>query len=289
MDSTLEVATTPDSSVFAERAGEWLARKPVENNLFLVHALDPAGNPPGQKEPVFATVTDRGAVVGAAWAKAPYRMTLSEMPVAAAHVLAEYLVKSGETLPGVNGPTEAAEAFATRWAELVGVRTHREREQWIMRCTETTRPDNPGGRPRLATRDDQDMVAEWFTASMRDIGLTPEEIKKRSQHMVGGQIENQRLIVWEAPDGSVAAAAGWNPPLAGVVRPSGVFVSPEHRDGGYARLVLGEVVARALEAGADACVCTLDLTYVPMRSVVEKVGFSKLIDVTEYRFEGEQS
>lgn len=281
----MDVATTPDPAAFAERAGDWLARKPVENNLFLVHALDPAGNPPGEKDPVFATVTEHGAILGAAWAKAPYRMTLSEMPAEAAHALAEHLVKAGESLPGVNGPTAAAEAFAGRWAELTGLSTHVEREQWIMRCTETTRPADPGGRPRLATRDDQAMVAEWFTASMRDIGLPPEEIRKRSEHMVGGQIENQRLVVWEAPDGSVAAAAGWNPPLAGVVRPSGVFVSPEHREGGYARLVLGEVVARALEDGADACVCTLDLTYVPMRSVVEHVGFTKLIDVTEYRFD----
>jgi predicted GNAT family acetyltransferase len=281
----MDVATTPDPAVFAERAGDWLARKPVENNLFLVHALDPAGNPPGEKDPVFATITEDGAILGAAWAKAPYRMTLSEMPAEAAHALAEHLVKAGESLPGVNGPTAAAEAFAERWAELTGLSTHVEREQWIMQCTGTTRPAESAGRPRLATRDDQSMVAEWFTASMRDIGLPPEEIRKRSEHMVGGQIENQRLVVWEAPDGSVAAAAGWNPPLAGVVRPSGVFVSPEHRSGGYAQLVLGEVVARALESGADACVCTLDLTYVPMRSVVENVGFTKLIDVTEYRFD----
>lgn len=284
----MDVSTTPDPAVFAARAGEWLAREPVENNLFLVHALDPAGNPPGQQEPVFATVSDGGDVVGAAWAKAPYRMTLSAMPEEAAHTLAEHLVKAGETLPGVNGPTAAAAAFAHRWAERTGLSTHVEREQWIMQCRSTTRPEAPNGRPRLATEDDLDTVAEWFTATMRDIGLPAEEIQRRSNHMVGGQIANQRLIVWEAPDGSRAAAAGWNPPLAGVVRPSGVFVSPAHRDGGYARLVLGEVVARALEDGADACVCTLDLTYVPMRSVVEKVGFTRLIDVTEYRFgEGE--
>ncbi|HEX2132663.1 MAG TPA: GNAT family N-acetyltransferase [Actinophytocola sp.] len=281
----MQVTTTADPAEFMATAGDWLVREPVENNVLLVHALDPNGVPPGDREPVFATVTDAGAVAGTAFARSPYRMTISGMPAEAATALAEHLAKEGEPVPGVNGPTEAATAFSARWTELTGQRVRHERAQWIMRCTETTRPVNPDGRPRLATADDQDAVAEWFTAGMRDSGLSPEEILRRTQHMVGGQIANQRLIVWETADGEAAGAAGWNPPLHGVVRPSGVFVSPNHRDGGIATLVLGEVVARALEDGADACVCTHFLKYESMLAVVEKVGFRRLVDVVEHIYE----
>ncbi|MCT2585819.1 GNAT family N-acetyltransferase [Actinophytocola gossypii] len=281
----MQVTTTADPAEFMATAGDWLVREPVENNVLLVHALDPNGVPPGDREPVFATVTDAGAVVGTAFARSPYRMTISDMPAEAAVALAEHLAKEGEPVPGVNGPTGAATAFSARWTELTGQRVGNERAQWIMRCTETTRPVNPDGRPRLATEDDQDVVAEWFTAGMRDSGLSPEEILRRTQHMVGGQIANQRLIVWETSAGEAAGAAGWNPPLHGVVRPSGVFVSPNHRDGGIATLVLGEVVARALEDGADACVCTHFLKYESMLAVVEKVGFRRLVDVVEHIYE----
>lgn len=286
----MRVTTTPDAREFAAKTGDWLARKPVENNVLLVHALDPAGVPPGEGDPVFATVTDpaidsAGAVVGAAFARSPYRMTISDMPVAAAHALAEHLAAQEVNLPGVNGPTEAAAEFAKRWSELTGKTVGTEREQWIMQCKQTTRPENPNGRPRLATQDDLEMVAGWFSASMRDSGLSPEEILRRSTHMVGAQIADQRLIVWEASDGGPAGAAGWAPPIAGIVRPSGVFVAPDRRDGGFATLVLGEVVARALEDGAEACVCTHFLKYESMLKVVEKVGFRRLQDLTEYLFD----
>ncbi|WP_460392659.1 GNAT family N-acetyltransferase [Actinophytocola sediminis] len=282
----MQVTSTPDPAEFMAAAGDWLVASPVENNVLLVHGLDPNGVPPGDRDPVFATITDAaGSVVGTAYFRAPMRMTISAMPADAAVALAEFLSKEGEPVPGVSGPTDAAVAFTARWTELTGQQIRQEREQWIMECTETTRPENPSGRPRLATQDDLETVAEWFTAGMRDSGLSAEEIKRRTQHMAGSQIANQRLLVWEAADGSPAGAAGWNPPLHGVVRPSGVFVSPDHREGGIATLVLGEVVARALENGADACVCTHFLQYQSMQAVVEKVGFRKLIDVVEHIYE----
>ncbi|OLF05856.1 hypothetical protein BLA60_34305 [Actinophytocola xinjiangensis] len=282
----MQVTSTPDPAEFVASAGDWLSASPVENNVLLVHGLDPNGVTPGDRDPVFTTVTDSdGAVVGAGYFRSPMRMTISAMPPAAAVALAEFMSKEGEPVPGVSGPTDAAVAFTTRWTELTGQSVRQERAQWIMECTATTRPENPAGRPRLATEADLETVAEWFTAGMRDSGLSPEEIKRRTQHMVGGQIANERLILWEAPDGSPAGAAGWNPPLHGVVRPSGVFVSPDHRDGGIATLVLGEVVARALESGADACVCTHFLQYQSMQAVVEKVGFRRLLDVVEHIYQ----
>lgn len=282
----MQVTSTSDPAEFMAAAGGWLVASPVENNVLLVHGLDPNGVPPGDRDPLFPTITDQdGKVVGAAFFRSPYRMTISAMPAAAAVALAEYLAKEGEPVPGVSGPTEAAVAFSTRWTELTGQAIRQERAQWIMQATETERPENPNGRPRLATQDDLDTVAEWFTAGMRDSGLSPEEIRRRTQHMVAGQIAEQRLLVWETASGEPAGAAGWNPPLHGVVRPSGVFVSPDHRDGGIATLVLGEVVARALENGADACVCTHFLQYQSMQAVVEKVGFRKLLDVVEHIYE----
>jgi len=281
----LQVLTTSSPRRFAAHVRDWLARRPVENNVLLVHALDPAGVPPGSGEPVFAWVTGPdGEIQGAAFARIPYRTPISEMPAPAAAALAEELAARLPDLAGVSGPTETAAAFATRWSELTGKAAHRERDQWLMVCTETTRPGAPG-RPRIATEDDLDTVAGWFSAGMRDSGLGKDEIAKRSRQLAGGQIAGNRLIVWENADGTPVGAAGWGLKLAGVVRPAGVFVAPEHRDAGWASVLLGEVTARALENGADACVCTHYLKYESMLAVVEKVGYRRLKDLTEYRFE----
>lgn len=101
--------------------------------------------------------------------------------------------------------------------------------------------------------------------------------------MVADQVEGSRLIVWE-DKGSVVGASGRARPIGGVVRPSGVFIHPDHRAGGYAAALLGETTARALEEGADACTCIHFLEYAPMQAVVEKVGYHHVQDLTEYRF-----
>lgn len=280
----MRVHTTASPAEFDAAAGDWLRAEPARNNVLLVHALDPNGVPPGQGDPVFSWVTDGDEVVGAAFARLPYRMPLTEMPDDAARALAEHLVTVLPDLEGVAGAARSAKVFAARWAELTGKATQSERDQWLMTCTATTRPtDTPGG-PRPSTEDDLDMVGEWFMAGMRDSGLPPEQIALRARQLAGGQIAGGRQIVWEDADGTPVGAAGWGLRIAGVVRPAGVFVSPDHRSGGYATLLLGEVTARALENGADACVCTHFLKYESMLAVVEKVGYRRLAGFTEYRF-----
>ncbi|HEY7597549.1 MAG TPA: GNAT family N-acetyltransferase [Actinophytocola sp.] len=282
----MKVQTTASPAEFYAAAGEWLEREPARNNVLLVHALDPNGVPPGQGDPVFSWVTDgSGAVVGAAFARMPYRMPLTEMSDDAARALAEHLVTVLPDLEGVAGAASSAKVFAARWAELTGKTAHSERDQWLMICTETTRPDDASGGPRMSTPDDLDTVAEWFMAGMRDSGLPPDQIAQRARQLAGGQIAGGRQIVWEDANGTPVGAAGWGLNFAGVIRPAGVFVSPDHRAGGYATLLLGEVTARALENGADACVCTHFLKYESMLAVVEKVGYRRLADFTEYRFE----
>ncbi|GAB2858885.1 GNAT family N-acetyltransferase [Actinoallomurus bryophytorum] len=281
----MQVSTVSDPEEFMANAGDLLYRHPVHNNVLLFHAVDPAGLPPGTGQPVFAWVTDPGGtVVGAAFAMVPYRMTLSEMPVQAARALADHFAEHESWLPGASGPDDTASAFAARWSEITGQPARREREQWLMRCDETTRQAPPPGRPRLATAADLDAVAEWFSATMRHSGLDKEKALRHTRHMAEGQLAGKRLIVWEGEDGKPLGAAGWAPPIGGVVRPSGVFVAPEARDGGYATALLGEVTARALEEGADTCVCTHYLAYASMLAVVEKVGYQRVMDLTEYRF-----
>lgn len=282
----MQVQTTSSPTEFARHAGDWLTLNPAHNNVLLVHALDPNGVPPGQGEPVFAWVTDDdGAVVGAGFDRLPYRMPLSAMPPEAARALADHLVDVLPGLEGVAGPADTAKEFATRWAEHTGRLAHRERDQWLMVCTETTRPDEAAGRARLSTEDDLDTVARWFMAGMRDSGLPEEQIAARARQLAGGQIAGGRQIIWEDEDGVPVGAAGWGLNIAGVVRPAGVFVDPERRSGGYATLLLGEVTARNLENGADACVCTHFVKYESMLAVVERVGYRRLADFTEYRFE----
>ncbi|WP_018681566.1 GNAT family N-acetyltransferase [Actinokineospora enzanensis] len=280
----MRVRSTTDIDRFRAEVGPWLLRKPVENNVLLYHTYDPSGALPGDSPAHPRWVVDStDEVVGAAWVHAPYRPTITDMPTPAALALAEELAKQETWLPGVNGPTEAATAFAGRWAEVTGRTAKRERDQWLMVCTNANRIPQIPGSPRLGRADEVDQVATWFSTTMRDSGMSPDDILRYMHHMVADQVEGTRLILWEDKD-TIVGAAGRARPIGGVVRPSGVFVHPDHRSGGYAAALLGETTARALEDGADACTCIHYLEYAQMQAVVEKVGYHHVQDLTEYRF-----
>jgi predicted GNAT family acetyltransferase len=286
----VHVLTTPNAQEFAAAAGAWLSRQPVENNLLLSHAFDPDSQPPGDGAQTFAWVVDQDdaidaddAVVAAAWTMPPYRMTISEMPPAAAAALAEELCKREVPMPGVNGPAGTAAEFARCWSELTGKTGSRERDQWLMRCAAATRPTGMSGQPREARPDEVEQIGEWFSEMMRDSGLPPDKVRPHTTHMAQTQQASGRLIVWEE-DGEPVGATGWMQPIAGVARPAGMFILPERRQGGYAGALLAEATARALDGGCDTCVCHHYLAYAPMQAVVERVGYRRVRDVTEYRF-----
>ncbi|GAB2846468.1 hypothetical protein GCM10027200_53360 [Lentzea nigeriaca] len=279
----MRVRSTTDIEEFREKAGPALLENPVDNNILLYHTFDPSGLLPGDGPAKPYWVEDSGTVLGAAWVAAPYRLTITDMPTAAASALAEEIAKQEPWVPGVNGPTEATATFATRFAEVAGKTATPERDQWLMVCTDATRITQIPGAPRLGRPDEIDTVAEWFSTTMRDSGMAQEDILRYMKHMVADQVDGDRLILWEH-DGAVVGAAGRARPIGGVVRPSGVFVAPEHRQGGYAAALLGEVTARALEEGAEACTCLHFLQYAAMQAVVEKVGYRHVRDLTEYRF-----
>lgn len=280
----MRVESTTDIEVFRNNVGDFLLEKPVENNVLLYHTFDPSGQLPGDGPATPAWVTDDdGTVLGAAWVAAPYRLTVSDMPTAAAIALADELAKAHRWLPGVNGPTEVAATFAERFAAVTGKTATREREQWLMVCTEATRIPGIPGTARLGTADEVDTVAEWFATTMRDSGMAEDDVLRYMRHMVADQVDGDRLIIW-TDDGAPVGAAGRARPIGGVVRPSGVYVLPEHRQGGHAAGLLAEVTARALEEGADACTCLHFLQYAAMQAVVEKVGYRHVQDLTEFRF-----
>ena len=282
--TALRVESTADNTRFLDVAGEFLESRSVPDCVLFFHAHDPEGNPPGDGPGEYLWIVDEtGAVAGVAYNQPPYRVTISGMTEAAAQALAEHLAQSAPWLPGVNGPTAISAAFAARFAELTGQITEPQRQMWVMACTDAATLTGRTGAPRLARQDEVEMIAGWFTSTMRDSGVPPEVISKHTLHQVGYQVKEGRLVVWEN-DESLIGAGGWTRAISGVVRPVGMFVLPEAREGGYAGALLSEVTRRALATGATSCVCILDLTYGAMRTLVEKVGYRQVQPVTEYRF-----
>src|SRR6187200_457534 len=156
-----------DVDAFMALAGQYLAAREAEHNLFFgiawqirsapeLFAIDP---------PTYAVVTDAGGrVVAATMRTPPNNQVLSQIDDhQAVDLLADAL--AGEQLPGVLGPKEAAERFATRWADRARTTARLDVAERIFRLERVVPPARPaGGRWRLAGISDRDLIAGWITA-----------------------------------------------------------------------------------------------------------------------------
>jgi hypothetical protein len=204
--------------------------------------------------------------------------------------LAATLAKMGRQVTGVDAPTEMADAFAAAWSQRAGtpVRAHRNcRVYRLAGVPQGTPPlgapvvhgtggwpspevPGPVGRLRVATAEDQTLLAGWLTAFATE---TAERISSPAD-LAADLISYGGAVFWEVPQkpsrlrdaahhlviplhrdpgqsGEPAhqpvALATLTRPVAGTVRIGIVYTPPDRRRGGYAT-ALTLAVSRAVLA-----------------------------------------
>jgi predicted GNAT family acetyltransferase len=77
-----------------------------------------------------------------------------------------------------------------------------------------------------------------------------------------------------------------SPPVAGVVRVSGVYTPPERRRRGYASGCVAAISQVALERGAAACVLYTDLDNPTSNTIYQRIGYRPVVESAIWRFTG---
>ncbi|HMD94155.1 MAG TPA: GNAT family N-acetyltransferase [Trebonia sp.] len=290
---------TGDVTEFLAVTGDFLRAERVRNTVILsvtesVRASqarsgasstpDDPGAPgdPG-KAPLFGWWTDRTAEVrGAFMHTPPFPVMLTAVPAEAAADLAATAL-DGRPVAGVNSYEETASAFADVWRERTKDQVHVHRRMRLYRLAELSWPDPaPEGAPRLAGEDDVPLMAEWFSAFVRevdDMGDEDQEAAVRDRIGYGG------LTVWEA-GGAPVALAGVTRLVAGIVRVGPVYTPPDLRGRGYASAVTAEVSRVALAAGAGEVLLYTDLANPVSNSIYQRIGYVDVEDRVVLSFDG---
>ena len=276
----------PDVQAFELRGLAWMERDPLLNTLPATIARSVmAGLYPGDvTAPVWITIeSDDHQPIGAAVRTPPRNMVVPAVPSELARALAEFMLERsvvGEDLPGVNGPVEAARAFADRWAELTGCDVRTETDLRLYRLDRLDPPTDPGGAWRLATRDDGDLCFGWFGAFAAE---TTRSVPRPERRDVLARVDGRRLGLWHV-DGRPVSLAGWTVPASGVVRVGPVYTPPEQRGRGYGTAATAAATAAILSAGAQVCLFT-DLSNPTSNSIYQRIGYRAVTDCVELAFE----
>ncbi|WP_033321961.1 GNAT family N-acetyltransferase [Streptomyces yerevanensis] len=277
---------TRDLEVFLDRAGSFLRSEPALHTvqLTVTDALGRSGSATfGPEPPHFAWLTDRdGAVRATALRTPPHPLNLTATTTEAADALAARLLETGHPLPGVNGLADTAAAFATAWERRTGATAQLTTNQRLYRLGTLTPPEPaPPGRARLATGDDQGLVARWHA----EFGAaTGQKANRDPDRWAEGRIAHGGITFWETPDGTPVAMAGAIPKVAGQIRVAPVYTPPALRGRGYASAATAAVSRAALSAGADEVLLFTDLANPTSNALYQRIGYRPVRDFATHTF-----
>ncbi len=229
---------------------------------------------------------DAGFIVGTGvWVNGS-ALLLSEMPAAAARLMADSAranTTSASSLARVLGPPEVAESFCQAWEDLGGPKAMRALEMRLLKLelnkvTPETRVTP--GRLRRAWLEDLPTLEKWAADFANESGLGDSSLE--SAYLVRRQIESRGLFVWQ--DGQPVTMVAWSGNTLHGARLSSVYTPPEFRRKGYARSCvfgLGELLH---QMGKKFACLTLSLGNEEAAGLYRNLGYLDAGLIDEFYF-----
>ncbi|MFD4639828.1 GNAT family N-acetyltransferase [Lentzea sp. NPDC058436] len=271
MDAVVHVTLESFDAATLDR----LTADPVRNTVALT-SLDRIRRSPATEEPpVLITFQDQGEVIGSLVRTPPWPWQAADLPAAAAEFAAGLAARIDPDAPGVTGPRERSEAFATatgkNFKESLATRQYR---------LTALVPPSVDGTSRLATEDDVELLAAWREAFLAE--AVPEAPAAPAAEAMRTSLRlGQGHALWEI-NGTPVAWAVASRPQAGMTRIGPVYTPPEHRRHGYGAAVSAVASQWALDQGAAEVLLFADLTNPTSNSIYQRIGYEPLDDWAEF-------
>jgi uncharacterized protein len=263
---------------FLSRAGPWLLEAEAEHNLMLGIARRIAGAGSGEEAPFFATLEERGHVVGCAFRTPPRQLGVTRMPAGGAAVLADALERLYPSLPGVGGPPAAARGFADEWVGRRGGGWSIRFESRLYRLTDVDFPKRrPAGLLRPAVAADAELARRWVAAFVADTGIGDDTVAL-ADHLVG----SGGLYFWDDGGPTAMVASTRDTPNGAAV--NAVYTPPEARGCGYATIAVATLSQRLLDAGYRFCCLYADTVNLGPARIYQRIGYRPIADAIEIDF-----
>ena len=251
-----------------------LAADPVRNTVALT-SLHRIRSLPGEDFPTLITFHEGDEVVGSLVRTPPWPFQTADLPLTAVELAVQVAAKIDPDAPGVTGPRDRSEAFATAtgrpYTESLATRLYR---------LGTLAPPTVEGAGRLATEDDVELLGAW-----RESFLAEAVPRNPSGPATEAMRSSLRLghghALWEVGGTPVAWAAARLPQI-GMSRIGPVYTPPEHRGHGFGAAVSALASRWALDRGATDVLLFADLTNPISNSIYQRIGYQPLDDWAEF-------
>ncbi|MEH1910355.1 MAG: GNAT family N-acetyltransferase [Nostoc sp.] len=275
----MKVYRFQNATQFYARVKDYLLNQEALHNLLLEisHAL--IENPERfDEKPYLATVEANGDIVAVAMRTPPRLLLLSQIKdFKAVEILAQDLSISYQSLPGVNAPTDEAQAFTLAWHSLTGQSYQLKVALRVFQLKKVQPISQIRGYLRLATEDDQELLKNWYEAfSLEALG----SIESDTERWVKRVLQQDTAYLWqdEVPV-SIACHVGITPNGARI----GIVYTPaEYRRKGYACACVAALSQTLLNQGNRYCFLFTDLANPTSNHIYQEIGYQPVGDWDNY-------
>jgi predicted GNAT family acetyltransferase len=260
---------------FLERAGPLLLADEPRHNLILGIAGTVRDRPEAYPDAAFWVVDGAAAL-----RTRPYNLVLARpRDEAALQALVETI---DDDLPGVSSPAPEAFDFARLWGRPYRV----VQEHNVFALREVIEPRGVNGSWREATRDDLELLFNWWRA------FVAEAIPEDDQGPAGDLEQIERRLdsdiagfgLWSV-DGEIVSLCGYGGRTPHGIRIGPVYTPPELRGHGYASALTAEVSQRLLDGGREFCFLYTDRANATANAIYERIGYRKVCEAAALAFE----
>ncbi len=219
--------------------------------------------------------------VAAALRTPPRGAAVTSGPKEALRLLADAIREQYGHIPGVNGPLDAVESFASRWCECTGQGTQVAQEMRIHRLDVMQPLTLASGILRRAGPGDVAIVSSWLEQFGEDTGLPPGPSKEDVVRLLARP--DPPYYFWSRDDQPVAMAA-WSRPTGKGITVNAVYTPREQRGKGYATAVVHTLSALLLERGFRFCTLYTDLANPVSNAIYARIGYEPVEDARRVEF-----
>lgn len=275
-------------AAFSDRVSAFLALHEAENNLPLSVVADLGSDRYDTAELLLAVDASGAPQAALVWTP-PFNLLLSfgNDPQSREVLLADLLAR-GQVPPGVTGPEPDAGIVASWLAERTVRVAELQMRQGVYRLERVTprTPRTPrtsrhrrNGTMRNLQPHDAPTFVPWLAAFNDELGLTLQTAEEQWRRFI--DLPGRTLNVLEVDSEAVCLVGiGGATPNGRRIGP--VYTPPEHRQRGYAEVLVAMVCDQLLAAGNEFCFLYTDLDYATSNSLYRKVGFELILESAEY-------
>jgi predicted GNAT family acetyltransferase len=263
--------------LFLDRGRPYLLAEPVLNNVILTVAEAHRDRNEGDRW--WLAVDAGGTVRGAAMRTVPHGLLLAATTRDVAEALAE---AQDAPIPEATATTGVVRWFVDRYREVSGVPAGLIRSSRIYSLDRVVPPTGVPGRARQATAADLDVLLSWSGAFAAE--AMADQPRGDLRRPVDARLGHDGLL-WMWEDAGEPVAMTWvTPPVAGIVRISGVYTPPDRRGRGYASGCVAAASSYALGTLAHTCMLYTDLGNPTSNRIYQAIGYVPVADCDSWRF-----